>query len=221
MLYDLQELLPLAATWWAVSLSGVMSPGPISAMAISEGARRGALAGPLITAGHAATELVMVGALAVGLSRVLQAPAVVGTIGVLGGLVLVWMGWGIARSAREETLGPAPAAGSPVRTGAGVVRASILMTLGNPYWLLWWTTVGAAYFVAFHRFGPAALVLFFFVGHIALDLSWTSFLAITVGAGRGRLPVAAYRAVLGLCGVFVVGMGGFFLYSGLGLLARR
>ena len=216
-----RELLAVAFTWWVVSLSGVLSPGPISAMAISEGARRGAVAGPLITAGHAATEMVMVGALAIGLSRVLQAPAVVGIIGVLGGLVLLWMGWGIARAARKETFGPASAAGSPIRSRVGLVQAGVLMTLGNPYWLLWWATVGAAYFVAFHRFGLAALVLFFFIGHIALDLGWTSFLAVVVGAGRGRVPVVAYRVVLGICGVFVVGMGGYFLYSGIGLLARR
>jgi threonine/homoserine/homoserine lactone efflux protein len=47
---DLKDLIVVSLSWWLVSLSGVMMPGPVSAMAITEGARRGIMAGPLITA---------------------------------------------------------------------------------------------------------------------------------------------------------------------------
>ena len=226
------DLLAVTLTWWAVSLSGVLMPGPISAMAVSEGARRGAIAGPLVTAGHAVAEAVMVGALAAGLSQVLKLPAVVGAIGIVGGLVLLWMGWGIVQTARAAASGPAFAAGAGNAGAPGaagvrlpsrgtLVRTGLLVTVGNPYWLLWWATVGAAYLVAFSRFGIAALVVLFFAGHVALDLGWTTFLAFTVGAGRGRVPARAYQVVLGICGVFVMAMSVFFVYSGAGFLARR
>jgi threonine/homoserine/homoserine lactone efflux protein len=58
----LPHLFALTIPGALISLSGVMSPGPISTLAVSEGARRGYGAGPLITMGHAATELVMAGA---------------------------------------------------------------------------------------------------------------------------------------------------------------
>lgn len=232
MLATLGDLMTVTLTWWAISLSGVLMPGPISAMAVSEGARRGAIAGPLVTAGHAVAEAVMVGALAAGLSQVLRLPAVVGAIGIVGGLVLLWMGWGIVRTARAAASGPAFAAGvgdggvsgtADVRlpSRGALVRTGLLATIGNPYWLLWWATVGAAYFVAFSRFGLAALVVFFFAGHLALDLGWTTFLAFTVGAGRGRMPARAYQIVLGVCGVFVMAMSVFFVYSGAGFLIGR
>lgn len=228
----LGDLLAVTLTWWAVSLSGVLMPGPISAMAVSEGARRGAIAGPLVTAGHAAAEAAMVGALAAGLSQVLKLPTVIGVIGIVGGLVLLWMGWGIVQTARAAVWGPAYAAGvgdGGVPGAAGVrlpsrgtlVRTGLLATIGNPYWLLWWATVGAAYFVAFSRFGVVAVAVLFFAGHVALDLGWTTFLAFTVGAGRGRVPARAYQIVLGVCGVFVIAMSVFFVYSGAGFLARR
>ncbi len=220
MTADLKDLVVVSLTWWLVSLSGVLMPGPISAMAVSEGARRGAVAGPLITAGHAAAELVMAVALAVGLSQVLRQPLVVGGIGILGGIVLLWMGWGIVKMARA---GPrdAPASGAEVPVRGNLVRTGLLATISNPYWLLWWATVGAAYFVAFSRFGLAALVVFFLAGHLALDLGWNSFLAFAIGAGRGRVPARAYQIVLGACGIFVMAMSGYFVYSGVGLLSRR
>ncbi|MBI4280344.1 MAG: LysE family transporter [Armatimonadetes bacterium] len=217
------ELLTISFTWWAVSLSGVLMPGPISAMAVSEGARRGFVAGPLITAGHAVSELLMLVALAVGMNHLLQRPAVAGVVGLLGGVVLAWMGWGIVEAARRAALSPGTAAGPGGTATAGMelVRAGILTTLGNPYWLLWWVTVGASYYVLFSRFGVVALVLLFFVGHIALDLGWTSLLAFVVGAGRGRIPAGVYRAVLGVCGVFVIAMSAYFLISGLRFLTQR
>jgi threonine/homoserine/homoserine lactone efflux protein len=234
----LGDLLAVTLTWWAVSLSGVLMPGPVSAIAVSEGARRGAIAGPLVTAGHMAAEVAMVGALAAGLSQVLRLPAVVGAIGIVGGFVLLWMGWGIVQTARAALAGPAlvggagdagASGGAGALEAAGVrrsshgalVRTGLLVTVGNPYWLLWWATVGGAYLVAFSRFGVAALVGLFFVGHVALDLGWTTFLAFTAGAGRGRLPGRAYQIVLVLCGVFVMAMSVFFIYSGAGYLAGR
>ena len=88
------EVLAVAFTWWLVSLSGVLMPGPVGALAVSEGARRGVIAGPLITAGHALAEVAMLILLAVGLTNVLHQPMVIGAVGVLGGGVLPRMAWG-------------------------------------------------------------------------------------------------------------------------------
>lgn len=217
----MSELIAISLSWWLVSLSGVLMPGPVSAMAVSEGARRGFIAGPLITAGHAAAEIVMLAALMVGFSQALKQPAVVGGIGVLGGLVLARMGAGIVSAAWRNVLEPPRAGSTPGMARLVLVRAGLLTTIGNPYWLLWWATVGASYFVLFSRFGVAALIALFFVGHIALDLGWNSFLAFAIGAGRGRIPPQGYRIVLGVCGLFVVAMSVYFVYSGLNFLGSR
>ena len=213
------ELVGISLSWWLVSLSGVMMPGPVSAMAITEGTRRGPVAGPLITVGHAAAEAVMLGLLVLGMNRVLQQPPVLGAIGILGGAVLAWMGWGIAGAAWRNRLDP-PAEAVGRSAGRSLVRAGLLTTMTNPYWLLWWATVGAAYFVRFTRFGPLAVAGLFFIGHISLDLGWNSFLALVVGAGRGKIPARAFRVVLGGCGVFLIGMSLYFVYSGVYFLTR-
>jgi len=209
------SLLAVALTWWIVSLSGVLMPGPVSAMAISAGARRGPVAGPLITAGHAAAEICMVGALGAGLSQVLQRPVVIGLVGLSGGAVLFWMGWNVVQTARRAPSAPSAAGDAGGQRSGSLVRAGVLTTVANPYWYLWWATVGAAYLVAFRRFGVAAVLVLFLAGHLALDLGWNSFLALVVGAGRGRLPGRVYQVVLGVCGAFVMVMSGYFAYSGM------
>ena len=213
------ELVGISLSWWLVSLSGVMMPGPVSAMAVTEGTRRGPVAGPLVTVGHAAAEAVMLGLLVLGMNRVLQQPPVIGAIGILGGAVLAWMGWGIAGAAWRNRLDP-PAEAVGRSAGRSLVRTGLLTTVTNPYWLLWWATVGAAYFVRFTRFGPLAVAGLFFIGHISLDLGWNSFLALVVGAGRGKIPARAFRVVLGGCGVFLIGMSLYFVYSGVNFLTR-
>jgi threonine/homoserine/homoserine lactone efflux protein len=210
-------LITLSLTWYLVSLSGVMSPGPIAAMAISEGARRGARAGPLITLGHAVTELAMVIALGVGLRDFLQRPPVAGTIGLVGGVVLLWMGYGLAKAAWFDQV--SLRANDPPNGAArlGPVPAGVLLSIGNPYWLVWWATVGAGYFILFLEFGLPGLIAFY-LGHITLDLTWNSLLAFLSASGQRAVPQQVYRGVLLVCGLFLIAMSVYFVRSGIGFL---
>ena len=67
---------------------------------------------------------------------------------------------GIADAARRNRLDPVAGPGAP--HGRSLVRAGLLTTVSNPYSLLWWATIGAAYFVRFSRFGVAAVLGLFF-----------------------------------------------------------
>ena len=82
----------LFAWSFGVAIGPVISPGAVSAAVVTEGARRGFRVGPLISTGHALMELLMVGALALGMGQVLRYPFLTSSIGILGGLFLVWMG---------------------------------------------------------------------------------------------------------------------------------
>ncbi len=214
----MSAFLAMWVTWCVVSLSGVMSPGPISALAIAEGAQRGPRAGPLITVGHALTELVMVLALGIGLREFLQRPPVAGTIGVIGGAVLFWMGYDVVRSSRNGPLAldaEAISGKSPGRLGP--MPAGVLLSVGNPYWLLWWATVGAGYLLFFTRFGWWGIAAFY-MGHISLDLIWNTLLATASASGKTLVSPSIYRLILGLCGLFMGAMGVYFTYTGLNLL---
>jgi threonine/homoserine/homoserine lactone efflux protein len=187
-------------------------------MTIAESARRGFRAGPLLTLGHAIIELVIVIALAVGLNRFFQLPLVSGLIALVGGMVLLWMGSSIARSAwlGRMQLALRGEAAPPV-AAVDDVKTGMLVTIVNPYWILWWATVGATYVVLALGWGVLGLIVFF-AGHIMADLSWNSLLAFAVSSGRRVISERVYRGALVACGVFLVFMGITFAIAGVGFL---
>jgi threonine/homoserine/homoserine lactone efflux protein len=192
-------------------------PGPVTAYIITE--RRGAIhRGPLITIGHVLLELAMVIALFFGLRDLLNQNWVAGGIGVVGGLVLLWMGFDIVRSAWR---GNVLLNWSQPIASAGVSRnpiiGGVVTSLFNPYWFLWWATVGAAYLITFRAFGIAGIIAFYF-GHTLADWVWNNFVAFVVASGRRILSDRIYRGILAVCGAFMIAMSIYFVTSGVNFL---
>jgi threonine/homoserine/homoserine lactone efflux protein len=212
------SFLLLVGTWWLVGFTGVMTPGPISAMTLTESARRGFWAGPLITAGHALAELVVVLALSLGIGEALQHNWVVGAIGFFGGLFLLWMGFDIVRTA---WLGRVTLNGQPATTARGsrqnLVVTGLLVSVVNPYWVLWWATVATGYLLLFVKFGVLGIVAFY-LAHISTDLLWNSLLSFVVVSGRRILSDRVYRGILVACGLFMMVLSVYFIGSGVGFL---
>lgn len=225
------ELLAIFTTAFVVGFSGAMMPGPLLTVTIGESARRGFSAGPLLVLGHAVLELVLILALVGGLSIYLTRTAVTHTIAIFGGAFLIYMGYGMARDARagRVALDLEEAGGSdgtfaskePPAEGAGKgrsrmhpVAAGVLTSVSNPYWTLWWATIGLGYITMSLKSGFSGLASFF-TGHILADLTWYSLIAAAVAGGRKFMSERAYRGILILCGVFLVALGGYFLYFGL------
>ena len=142
----MRVLWGLFATSLLVGLSGAVAPGPLLTAVIGDVARTGFWTAPLLVLGHALLELVTVLALAQGLARAIRNPAVLRTIAALGGITLLVLGGDLARSAwigavHLDEVQTASAAALPILTG-------VIVSVSNPYWVLWWVTVGAGYTVA-------------------------------------------------------------------------
>lgn len=211
-------LFTLTAVWFLTGFTGAMMPGAISTMAIVEGSRRGFRAGPLITLGHGVAELGLTLLLLVGLSEILRLPVVTGLIGVVGGGVLLWMGVDIARAAWSGRVSLKVVGQPPTGLARlGLPQAGLIASVINPYWILWWSTVGAAYLLEFIPYGLLGIVAFY-VGHILADLVWNSFLAAAVSSGRGLISDRVYQGVLLVCGLFLILLSAWFVWSGVGFL---
>lgn len=210
------ELLLLAGSWWIVGFTGAMMPGPVTTLIVTESARRGFIAGPLVTIGHVLLELVMVIALFFGLGDVLKQNVVAGVIGLMGGLFLLWMGWGILKSAwRGEVSLTLATDGSTSGASSNPVVQGILTSISNPYWLLWWATVGAASLIAFRAYGLAGIVAFY-IGHTLADWVWNNTVAFIVATGRRLMSDTIYRAILIVCGGFLIMLSFYFVTAGIG-----
>src|SRR5271157_4108973 len=66
------EFFAIFTTSFTVALSGALMPGPLLTVTISESARRGYMAGPLLIVGHSVLELVLVTAICLGLDVYLK-----------------------------------------------------------------------------------------------------------------------------------------------------
>ncbi len=195
-------------------------PGPLLTVVISGSARKGFWEGPTLVLGHAVAEALIVAALAVGLSRLLKRNLVAGLIGLLGGAFLLWMGIDIVRSVWWGTVSLEQAIGVEAGLQLGPIITGIVVSISNPYWVLWWATVGASYVALSLARGPLGLGAFYF-GHILSDLSWYSLVALLIARGKALLSQPVYRMILLVCGLFLIALSIYFVYSGIKFLRGK
>ncbi|MFZ5649882.1 MAG: LysE family transporter [Bacillota bacterium] len=215
------DMAAIFTTAFLVGFSGAMMPGPLLAVAVGEAARRGFWSGPLLVLGHAALELLLVVLLVMGLASVLGKVEARIVIGLIGGLFLLYFGWGMSMDALKgrvtldlEDKKSGGAGGTPGAGGRGMrpVLAGALVSFSNPYWSMWWATVGLLYITQALQ-GGALAVASFYSGHILADLAWYSLVAAAVTGGRRFITQRLYRSVLVVCGLFIIGLGGYFIWD--------
>lgn len=202
------SLLAIFAGSFVVGLSGAMAPGPVLTVAISETLKRGFKAGPLIVLGHAILEIVLLILIAAGLGPFFQQPTVTTVFLSAGGAVLLWMGGQMILANKKTTEDALNAKGA--ESPYGPVLAGIVLSVSNPFWIIWWVTVGMGFVMQSLQHGIAGLLSFYF-GHILADLAWYSFVSFSVSAGRRLCPPMLYRIVFIVCGIALLCLGGLFI----------
>jgi threonine/homoserine/homoserine lactone efflux protein len=206
-------LVGIAATSFLLALSGALMPGPLLTVTVGEAARRGFWAGPLIIVGHALLELALVLLLLVGLGAWLHRPVILGTVGLLGAGLLGWMGFMTLKAARHSRL----ELDAPNGSGVNPILAGVLMSAANPYWLIWWLTIGLGYVLFAVTYGFLGVALFY-LGHILADFAWYTLVSGAVSQGRRFISDGIYRGFLAGCGLFLCGFGCYFGVQGLNYL---
>jgi threonine/homoserine/homoserine lactone efflux protein len=197
-------------TSFIIGLSGALMPGPVLTVTISQSATRGWMVGPLVVLGHGILELSLVVAIVYGLGQVLTHGSVIGAIGISGGIVLLWMGGSMLRGARKVSL---VFQGEKGTASLHPVWAGILSSLSNPYWIVWWATIGLSYIAFSMKYGMMGISSFY-TGHILSDLVWYAFVSSLVHFGKRWANDRAYQTLIAICGVLLLGFGVYFGYSG-------
>lgn len=209
----------LLVSSFLIGLSGAMMPGGLLIVNINETIKGGLLGGLLSITGHALVELLAVIGLALGLGAVLGKEIVVGTIAVAGGALLAWMAIETAHSSRtaELSISTDDTPATTTNTRFGPLSAGSLATISNPYWALWWTSVGATYVTLAMETGTGALATFY-VGHIASDYAWYFLVSLALVTGRKLISRRVYRGMLLIGSIFLAALAVYFISSGANLL---
>ena len=203
-------LLSIFASSFMLALSGAMMPGPLLTVTISESSRRGAIAGPLMIFGHGLLELLLVIALLSGFAAVLHREDVFIGIALLGGATLFWMATSMLKNLPTLRLSQTV----PTKKQKNMVIAGIVLSVVNPYWLLWWASIGLGAIMHSARFGFMGVAAFF-VGHILADLMWYALVSFGIARGRQFFSDTLYRRLIGGCAVFLLLFSCYFFYSGI------
>jgi len=188
-----------------LSLSGVMAPGPITAVTVAHG-NKSPHAGAWVAVGHGIIEFPLMILIFLGFEYLLKSSDVRGAIGLVGGLVLLFMAYGMFRGVKNADFSSMSTFKSPVAAGA-------ILSATSPYFLIWWATVGASMIIASEEFGLigfVALVVF----HWTCDLVWFYFLSVLSFKSAKFFGDKFQRVVFAVCGVFLIVMGGMFIIDG-------
>lgn len=229
----INETAGFFSTFWFIfsfsfllALTGAMAPGPLLTYTIVQSVKtgqRGYLMGIWIICGHALLEMGIIVFLLLGFSFVLQNIVVVRIIGTIGGVILTYFGVSIIRNVftgniptsflvsnrqRERNTQNVRRKGieNPVVGGA-------MVSMSNPYWWIWWATIGFAFMIQFDiTFEQWPRLIAFFLGHETGDLVWYLVVSILAFFGIRHLNKKAYYGILVCCGIFMVLFG---VYLGL------
>jgi threonine/homoserine/homoserine lactone efflux protein len=212
-------MLELLGTFFLISLSGALSPGPLTTVAIAEGSRRGKWSGWWLSLGHGLAEGIYVAVIALilwlGRDSLLQQPLVAGIIALVGGGFLAWMGGSLAVAAWQHKLTLDGEAAKKARFG--LVPTGILFSLSNPYWWVWWALITPLYIRQSLVWGLVGVALLFVV-HWATDVGWLTGLAWLTGSGHTLVSPGVYRWVMVVCGAVLLFFGLSFMVAGLSFL---
>ena len=165
-------MLAALGTVIITSLSGVMAPGPMFAVTLAK-SLKSPWAGIQVSLGHAVIEVPLILLVYFGLARFFVNNTVQLVLGILGGSMIIWMGVSLFRAR-----GLISREGKDTTYSAFI--AGILMSGLNPFFLVWWITVGSLLLMNFlDAIGTWGLTLFIIV-HWLCDFVWLSLLSFSI-----------------------------------------
>ncbi|MFA5221967.1 MAG: LysE family transporter [Methanoregula sp.] len=186
-----------------IGLTGALAPGPTLVATINASITGDWKIGPKVTAGHMIAESVIFFLIVLGLaSLALPYTAAIATI---GGLALIVFGALTLAGCRGASL-----SGPVTGTVSNPYVAGLVTSAANPYFWIWWLTIGSAMVIA-GLAGGIILAAVFMVGHWCADLGWLTLVSTGISRGKTILSDTWYRRIMGACGVFLILFGAYYL----------
>ena len=199
-------MLAILASVIVISFSGVMMPGPMTAVTLAK-SYKSPWAGVWIALGHAVIEVPLILLIYFGFAQFFQNSIVRLVLSVAGSGMIIWLGVSMFR-ARTEV----------VRKGKDLpynaFLAGIFASGFNPFFLLWWATIGSMLIMRILEFGTTGLIVFTIV-HWLCDLVWLSLLSNVIYRTHTFWGQRLQEWLFIACSLLLIGFGLWFLISGI------
>ena len=228
------NILEFAGEVIVLSMSGVLSPGPLFLANIIYGSKQGYYAGIKIANGHMAVELLLIILSSLSIFGLFSVgPVALREVGTIGGIAIILFSvvqisnvvkrirnTGDTINTNNKSKKLAIGHGSNYlffldkinrRIDRGPLVVGIIFTAMNPFFVIWWLTVGLKLISdSIYLFGiiGGALVLFLF--HIWMDYAWLALTAYLSSKGRSLFKMRTYYFFITCINITLV-LYGFYL----------
>lgn len=206
------DLISFVATVVLITASGALAPGPLFFETITQGTKTGAKSGLIFSVAHTVVEFSLIMLFAFGLITIANTPVIKLTIGVLGGIVLIFFGifqiYKSNLSKSKEQIDKKP-------SHQHLFLIGVIFTGLNPYFIIWWLTVGAQLIIIAYEFAALPGILFMYVCHVWMDYIWLISVAYFSKRGKNVLGLRWYRPLIAVFGVILIYFGVTFISDAL------
>ena len=209
-------MLGFVATIVLVTASGALAPGPLFFSTISHGVKAGARSGLIFSLAHALIEFALIILFALGLFSLADYPHFRFAVGVAGGIFLLFFG---AMQIRDSAKSDFKETKLPTMTTRKLALVGLALTGLNPFFILWWLTVGANLILLSLEFASFAGVVFMYFCHVWIDIVWLTAVSHLARMGANVAGQKWYRILTGVFGVVLIYFGATFIVDSVGGIA--
>jgi threonine/homoserine/homoserine lactone efflux protein len=203
----MQEIFSFLGLVVVISASGVMSPGPLFAANVMYGLREGKISGIKIAIGHTIVEFPLILLLGLGFFSIESIPEMRTVITILGAAGLFVFAILQIRSVTKQKFN------LETRSGQGPFVAGILLSALNPFFIIWWLTIGLVLISeSIQNFGIIGIVILFLF-HIWMDYAWLFTIAAFSSKAKNYLSKRNFK-------IIIIGLSVVLIYFGIDFLLK-
>jgi len=201
------DFLAFGLTVILVSTSGVLSPGPLFFANLVYGSKYGYKAGLKCSYGHTIVELPLILLLAFGVSSLQVFPTFKTVVSIIGGITLLAFAFmqvlSVIRKKNQDA----------IQTGHSPLLIGIIFSALNPFFIIWWLTIGMKLITDALLLASMFGLAFMFLAHIWMDYAWLTSLAHFAKKGVNIIGSKYYLLLL-------ISLSGAFVYLGINFIVE-
>ncbi|BDQ31240.1 lysine transporter LysE [Nitrosopumilus zosterae] len=202
----MEQFFEFALSVIVISASGVMAPGPLFAANVSYGLREGARSGIKMAVGHTIVEFPLIVLLGVGVFSFEIFPEFRTIISILGAITLFVFAIIQIKTVftRKEI--------AKIKTKQGPLITGILLSALNPFFIIWWFTIGFKLISDAMLIWAFAGILILFALHIWMDFAWLGAISFFTSKSSKILSNRNYKMLM-------ISLSAALIYFGISFLS--
>jgi len=201
----MNHVFDFAISVMLISASGVMAPGPLFAANIVYGMNESTKGGIKMAIGHTIVEFPLIALLGVGVFSLEVFPEFQTIISVLGALSLFVFAYIQIRTTLQKEKS------RTIQQKHGAIIAGLTLSVLNPFFIIWWLSVGFKLISEAMAIWAFAGVVILFLFHIWMDFAWLGAIAFLAKKSSKIISNKSYKIIMLALSASMVYFGVVFL----------